>query len=94
MSNPVASGMATIVGTAVGTTVVLDHPGSLLRVIIPVGYNGTVNLCDSASGTTATAWSIPTTVGTIPTSIELGIALHAGLVAETTGTSKLIIVTE
>jgi len=99
MSQPVSMGKFTVVsGTAAGTTVVSASPCSLVRVFVPANRTGTVSFydCATADGTTASGviTDITCTVGSIPTSIELGISTHEGITCVTGGTTNLVVITE
>ena len=53
---PVSGGQWTSIGT-IGTVAITDRPATLVRVILPGTYIGTVNFHDAylTSGTTATS---------------------------------------
>lgn len=78
-----------ITGTAAGTTQVFTGPTNLVRLVIPANKTGTVSLYDNGtSGTTSAGFinDFPNTVGSIPTNIELGIAVQHGIIAVYGGT--------
>lgn len=81
-------------GTAAGTTVVANAPTVLQKILLPSQKTGTVTIYDNASGTSATTLVavIPNTNGTIPVSIDLGIQMRRGIVAETGGTTDFVVI--
>jgi hypothetical protein len=92
---PVSGNQYYVVGT-VGTNVVSNQPATLIRVVIPGTYVGSVALQDASStaGTTATSkvltFGLPATA--IPSSVEIGVQFKKGIVAEQTGTPSLVLV--
>ena len=99
MSQPVSFGQAIRVeGTAAANQLVRGRSANLLRVVIPAGQTGTVTFYDAAlaAGTAATnlVMSIPNTVGTTPTSVEVGATFKNGIVASKGGTVDMVIVVE
>ncbi len=93
MSQPVALGQWTNIGT-VGTVLVTDRPDAqLIRVVFPGTYVGTVIFHDAAStaGTTATSaivtFGIPNT--NVAGNVEIGARMRYGLVYQSTGTPAL-----
>lgn len=97
MSQPVsASQWKNVSGTAAGTTNLFARSGNLVRVIIPANTTGTVTFYDSATAATTSQniVSIPCTVGTIPTSVEIGCSVHSGLTYVLGGTTALTIIYE
>ena len=96
---PIASPQYKVIaGTAAGTAVLLDRPGSLFRVFVPANRTGTVEFydCATAAGTSDAnnLCSVACTVGTIPTSIEMQCNLNKGLVYISGGTTRLTVVYE
>ena len=88
-----ASQWKAISGTAAGTATLFTRSGNLVRVIIPANLTGTVTFYDSASGTNSNdIVSLPCTVGTIPTSIEIGCAVKDGLTYTLGGTTELTVI--
>lgn len=85
-----------ISGTAAGTTVVMNRNGSLERIILGSNKTGTISFYDVASsdGTASTNFimAIDNTSGTIPSSVECGFRVKAGLVAVTGGTTDILAV--
>jgi hypothetical protein len=81
-----------IAGTAAGTTVALQNPAVLTRLVVPAYFEGTVTLFDSATLTgTAAGNQILAVKGTadVPYNVELGIQLKNGLTYLLGGTTTL-----
>ncbi len=96
MSQPVALGQWTNIGTS-GTVLVTDRSDAqLIRVVFPGTYVGTVIFHDAAStaGTTATSaigtFGIPNT--NVAGNVEIGIRCRYGLVYQATGTPVMTMV--
>lgn len=93
---PVAGYQYATVGTGVGTNVVVNSTATLVRVIVPGTYVGTLNVHDasSATGTTATSQifslGLPTT--SIPQSIEVGVGCRNGILYQATGTPAVTLI--
>ena len=85
-----------IIGTAAGTTVLLDRNGGFERVILNKNQTGTVTFYDVATAAGSTAANLITVmnnnVGSIPTGVELGCRVKYGLVAVVGGTSDFTVV--
>lgn len=88
MSQPVSGAQYFSLGT-VGTTVIVNQPATLVRIVIPGTYVGSVTIHDSSSaaGTSATS---PIVILGIPAlnifrSIEVGAQFKKGIVTEATG---------
>lgn len=97
MSQPVsASQYKSISGTAAGTVNLFARSGNLVRVIIPANLTGTVTFYDSSTAATTSQdiVSLPCTVGTIPTSVEIGCAVKDGLTYVLGGTTGLTVIYE
>ena len=79
MSNINSCSYLRVSGTAAGTTVILDHPGNLERIIFPANKTGTLSFYDIAvaGGSAATNFitAIANTTGTIPANMECGFGL-------------------
>lgn len=96
-SQPVDSGdMWTSVSGGVGTAVLKDMKASLVRVVVPGTYVGTINFHDAstAAGTTATSQilslGIPAT--SVPFDLEVGANCKNGLVYQATGTPVVTVI--
>jgi len=89
-----ASQFKAISGTAAGTANLFARSGNLIRVIIPANLTGTVTFYDSGTATDVAdpIVSLPCTVGTIPTSIEIGCAVSHGLTYAVGGTTGLTVI--
>jgi hypothetical protein len=83
-----------ISGTAAGTTVVKASETTLYGVVIGQNKTGTVTFYDHASGTSATSklGSVDNTCGTQPTSLDIGARMRNGIVAETGGTTDMLVI--
>ena len=85
----------TVIGT-VGTTVVTNRATTLVRVIMPGTYVGTVGIfdCATAAGTSATnnviTLGLPATA--IAGAIEVGAQLKNGLTYASTGTPSIVLI--
>jgi len=96
-SQPVSSGgqFANVSGGA-GTTVVSNGPATLLRVVVPGTYVGSITIHDSATaaGTSATTpvvtYGLPAT--TAFQTQEIGVNCRNGITYEATGTPVMTIV--
>lgn len=86
-----------ISGTAAGTTVVSPAPVSTFsRVVFNQNQTGTVTFYDSATAAGSAATNLITTmnnnVGSIPTSVEVGLRTKNGLIAVVGGTTNFTVV--
>lgn len=101
MSQPLKSYQWTSLGTVnggagAGTVVLADRVASLVRVVIPGTYVGTVSFHDasSAAGTTATSqivsFGIPNS--TVAGNVEVGAQCKNGLVYQATGTPVMTVI--
>lgn len=83
-------------GTAAGTTVVFARNGSFERIVLGQNKTGTATFydTDSASGTAATNYiaTIDNTSGTVPHSVEVGIAVKKGLTVVVGGTVDMTVI--
>lgn len=86
-----------ITATAAGTTTIItDRDGTLERVVVPAQKTGTASFYDTTTtaGTTAAShmFDLPNTVGTIPTSVEVGARVQHGLVVVIGGTVDFTVI--
>lgn len=83
-----------ISGTAAGTTVVKASPTVLHAVVLGQNKTGTVTFYDHASGTSATSLmtKLDNTVGTQPTTVTFNSQCKNGLVAESGGTTDMLVI--
>ena len=101
MSQPLKAYQWTSLGTVnggagAGTIALADRTASLVRVVIPGTYVGTVSFHDAASVTGTTATSMITSFGIPNTNvsghIEIGANCKNGLVYQATGTPVMTII--
>lgn len=94
-TQPLDGGMYVAVGTS-GTVVVSDSKATLIRIVVPGTYVGTIQFHDSvtAAGTSATsqviAVGLPAT--STPMSLQIGANFKKGLMYQATGTPVLTFV--
>jgi hypothetical protein len=85
-----------IVGTAAGTTVVLDRNGTFERVVFNQNQTGTVTFYDTplaAGSTSANLISVMNNnVGSLPMSVNVGARVRTGLVAVVGGTTDFTVI--
>lgn len=83
-----------ISGTAAGTTVIKASSTVLHSIVIGQNKTGTVTFYDNASGTTAASLlaNIDNTTGTQPTSLVFNAQMKNGLVAESGGTTDMLVI--
>lgn len=79
-------------GTAVGTVTLKDRDAVLQRVVFPATATGTIDIYDSASGTSATTFKLVNDTVDFPTTVDLGIQLRNGLTYVTSGTTNALII--
>ena len=95
MAQPVAQAQYYAIGT-IGTNVISNESASLVRVVVPGTYVGTVIIHDAAAtdGTTATSpiltFGLPAT--NYPRSVDVGATFRKGIVTEQTGTPVITLV--
>lgn len=96
MSQPVSGcDWSRVSGTAAGTTTLTTGNKTLARVVIGATKEGTVTFYDSSSGTTASLLSaIGNTGGSIPTSVEIGARVKAGITCVQAGTTDMLVMYE
>ena len=95
MAQPVSQGQQIYIGT-VGSVLVTDRSASLIRIIQPGTYVGTVMLYDAATAAGTAAGNVIGTFGlpntNVSGNIELGLRTRNGLVYTSTGTPNLTLV--
>lgn len=83
-------------GAGAGTVVLTNRETSLVRIVVPGTYVGTVKLHDAASTTGTTATSAFLTLGlpatTVPGNIEVNAKCAKGLVYEASGTPTMTLI--
>jgi len=89
-----ASKFVNVSATVAATALVQSGYTVIDRVIFPQNATGTITFYDNAAGdnTGSSLRPLACTVGTVPTSVEVGIGFTAGLSYTSGGTSNAIVV--
>lgn len=95
MAQPVSGAQYYSIGT-IGTNVVCNQAATLVRVVVPGTYVGSVTIHDasSAAGTSATTpvITLPIPGANLFRSIEVGAQFRRGIVTEATGTPVMTLI--